>query len=98
MLLFLVFILGLLRKAVELRQWVEPFYLTCGDVVNNDNIDLGLTYSWRNAIIDKNAIHSELFEQFQLYSLFLSNIQIVNNTLQYKIKEFHFNFYFYRYI
>lgn len=80
MLLFLVFILGLLRKAVELRQWVEPFYLTCGDVVNNDNIDLGLTYSWRNAIIDKNSIHSELFEQFELYSSFLSNIQIVNST------------------
>lgn len=66
-----------MTRAVELRQWVEPFYLTCGDVVNNDNLDLGLVYSWRNAIIDKNSIHSELFEQFELYSSFLSNFQIV---------------------
>lgn len=66
--------LDLLTRAVELRQWVEPFYLTCGDVVNCGNIDLGLAYSWRNAIIDKNSIHTEFFEQFKLYSSFLSNI------------------------
>lgn len=65
--------IGLLTRAVELRQWVEPFYLTCGDVVKNDNIDFGLTYSWKNAIIDKNSIHTEFFEQFELYSSFLSN-------------------------
>lgn len=68
---------GLLSRAVELRQWVEPFYLTCGDVINSDNIDLGLTYSWRNAIIDKNSIHAEFFEQFELYCSFLSNVQII---------------------
>lgn len=72
-----IIILGLLTRAVELRQWVEPFYLTCGDVVNGDNIDLGLAYSWRNAIIDKNSIHTECFEQFELYSSFLSNIIIL---------------------
>lgn len=65
----------MLTRAVELRQWVEPFYLTCGDVMTSD-IDLGLVYSWRNAIIDKNSIHTELFEQFKLYSSFLSNFHI----------------------
>lgn len=71
------FFLDLFARAVELRQWVEPFYLTCEGVMNNDNIDLGLAYSWRNAIIDKNSIHTELYRQFELYSSFLSNIQIV---------------------
>lgn len=64
----------MLTRAVELRQWVEPFYLTCGDVVSSDNMELGLAYSWRNSIIDKNSIHVELFKQFELYSSFLSNI------------------------
>lgn len=59
---------------MELRQWVEPFYLTSGDVMGNDSIDLGVTYSWRNAIIDKNSIHAELFELFELNCSFLSNI------------------------
>lgn len=72
--------LDLLTRAVELRQWVEPFYLTCGDIVISDVIDLGLVYSWRNAIIDKNSIHTELFEQFKLYSSFLSNVQIYKHT------------------
>ncbi|XP_060837150.1 uncharacterized protein LOC132919505 isoform X1 [Rhopalosiphum padi] len=63
---------SLLTRAVELSQWVEPFYLTCGDVVNSDNIELGLAYSWRNGIIDKNSIHIEFFEQFKLYSSFLN--------------------------
>lgn len=64
----------MLTRAVELRQWVEPFYLTCGDVVNSDNIELGLAYSWRNAIIDKSSIHTELFEQFELFSSYISNV------------------------
>lgn len=66
----------MLTRAVELSQWVEPFFLTSGDVVNSDNIELGLAYSWRNAIIDKNSIHLEFFEQFKLYSSFLSNVQL----------------------
>lgn len=71
------YVKGLLTRAVELSQWVEPFYLTCGDVVISDNIELGLAYSWRNGIIDKNSIHTEFFEQFKLYSSFLSNFQLV---------------------
>lgn len=67
----------MLARAVELRQWVEPFYLTCGVVVNSDTLDFGLAYSWRNAIIDKNSIHTEFFEQYKLYTSFLSNIQFV---------------------
>ncbi|VVC25678.1 Hypothetical protein CINCED_3A000948 [Cinara cedri] len=63
---------NLLTRAVELRQWVEPFYLTCEGVMNNDTIDLGLAYSWRNAIIDKNSVHTELYRQFELYSSFLN--------------------------
>ncbi|XP_050441522.1 uncharacterized protein LOC126846278 [Adelges cooleyi] len=75
---------SLLMRAVELRQWAEPFYLTCGDVMSSDNIDLGLAYSWRNAIIDKNSIHTELFEQFELYSSFLHSLSPDSPMLCYK--------------
>lgn len=69
---------GILTRAVELRQWVESFYLTCGDVGNSDNIELGLSYCWRNAIIDKSSIHTELFDQYELFSSFISNDKFVD--------------------
>lgn len=72
--MFLFPTLGLITRAVELRQWVEPFYLTCGDVMSNDSIDLGVAYSWRSTIIDRNSIHAEFFEQFELYSSFSSDV------------------------
>ncbi|XP_050522143.1 uncharacterized protein LOC126894881 isoform X2 [Daktulosphaira vitifoliae] len=78
---------NILTRAVELRQWVEPFYLTCGDILTGDNLDLGLAYSWRNAIIDKNSIHSELFEQYELYSSFLHVFNPESSMLCYKTPD-----------
>lgn len=80
----------MLTRAVELRQWVEPFYLTCGDVVCNDNMELELAYSWRNSIIDKHSIHTELFKQFELYNSFLSNIILLLCSYYFKHIELGF--------